>query len=342
MQQLVQGEGSIKRAAEILIKAGHRSLFLIAGKHFFDENDLSFLHGITVKQYTKLGSNVEEEEISIAYSEFQQSDATALLSIGGGSVMDLGKAIIYSATKASAPIPFFIAAPTTSGSGSEATAFAVVYKKGKKESLVNDSLLPVVVILDPELTYSLSSYQTAVSGMDALSQAIESYWNRNATGESKQFAEKAINLWKKYFLTAVKNGNDAEARKGMQDAAYYAGKAINITRTTGPHALSYFLTAKFNVPHGQAVSLFLPAFFIYNLPGKELCSLLGVKDAVEASTWIKDIMKQAGMATSLAALGINKKEILNDLLGEVNEERFANNPAAFDRSKLYALLDEQI
>lgn len=256
--------------------------------------------------------------------------------------MDLAKGIIYQLVQTLAPVPFFIAAPTTAGSGSEATAFAVVYKGKKKFSLVHLSLLPEIVILDPVLTYSLPAYQTAVTGMDAFAQAIESYWSRDATTESKEYAAKAITLCNKHLLNVVKNGNDETGRREMLEAANFAGKAINITRTTGPHALSYFLTANYNVPHGQAVALFLPLFFIYNSPGSDLCSLIGAIEYTEASQLVEQLMKEAGLATTLAELGIRYENVSEALLDEVNEERFANNPVAFDREKLKLLLTEHI
>lgn len=341
MQHLIQGEGSIKTIGEVITKVGHQSVFIITGKHFLKEHELDFLEGLNVHHFIKDGSNVEEEEMKLAFDTFKKSDSGVILAIGGGSVMDMAKAIIYRCTELSATIPLFMVAPSTAGSGSEATHFAVVYKNKKKESLVHSALLPQIVVLDPYLTYSLPAYQTAVSGMDALSQAIESFWNKNATAESKGYATKAINLWKRSFLSAVKEGNNT-AREKMLEAAYYAGKAINITRTTGPHALSYYLTANFNIAHGQAVSLFLPAFFSYNQPNEELYSLLGVRDANDAAKWMRQMMNEAGLATTLKELGIDKQTILDELLSEVNEERFANNPSVFDREKLKILLNEHI
>lgn len=129
-----------------------------------------------------------------------------------------------------------------------------------------------------------------------------------------------------------------EDREKMLLAAHKAGNAINITRTTGPHALSYFLTANHSVPHGQAVALFLPLFFIYNNPGNELCSLLGVSDPFAAKEMIRQAMQDAGLKITLAELGINKRAIIDVLLDEVNEERFANNPVAFDRGGLKELI----
>jgi alcohol dehydrogenase class IV len=341
MQKLVQGENSLKQVAAEIKAAGYESVFLVTGKHFLQSANLDFLDEIKVNHFIKSGTNVEEEEISKAIKEFAQDPSQAVLAIGGGSVLDIAKAVIHHCIETLLPVPFFAAAPTTAGSGSEATHFAVVYKQGKKISLVHPDLMPKLVFLDPALTYSLSSYQTAVSGIDVFAQAVESYWNKNVSEESKQFAVDSISTWKEYFVKAVTDP-DPVAREKMLLAAYLAGKAINITRTTGPHALSYYLTVNHGVPHGQAVALFLPVFFFYNEPSAELYSLLGVNDAEGAKDFIRQKMKETGLATSFAELGLDKDKLMEGLLDEVNEERFANNPSSFDREKLKALIKEHL
>lgn len=336
MQKLVTGEHCLREAAVQIRKEGYGHVFLITGKHLATQLPAGLLQGLEVYHYIKDGENVKEEEIEKAYSLFKSIPHQAIVAIGGGSVIDLGKGLIYHCLGHSSIVPFYIAAPTTAGSGSEATPFAVIYRRGKKVSLVHDFLLPQSVLLDPLLLNSLSAQQVAVSGMDALSQAIESSWNRNANQESEEYAVKAITIWTRFFFPALKQERGARAQ--LQLAAYYAGKAIAITRTTGPHALSYYLTSNHGVPHGHAVALFLPLFFLYNQPSKELCGLLGTNDAQGAFDCIRSIMKQAGLAATLAELNIDKAEIADALLNEVNEERFANNPAPFDREKLKKLI----
>lgn len=335
-QRLIQGEDSIKQLAAA-IKERHSAVFLITGKHFQLADHPDLFKALSVTPYIRSGSNVEEEEVEKAFNEFSNNTIQAIVAIGGGSVIDLAKAVIYRCIQLGLAVPYFIAVPTTAGSGSEATHFAVIYRDKKKYSLAHPGLSPQLVILDPVLTYSLSSYQTAVSGMDAFSQAVESFWNVNATHESKQYAVESILLWKDSFSDAVKNPNPVN-RKEMLMASHLAGKAINITRTTGPHALSYYLTIHHDIPHGQAVALFLPIFFLYNAPFKELCALLKVESETEAKKMIQQTMKQAGLATSFSELGLKKEDIIEDLPDEVNEERFANNPAPFDREKLKQLI----
>jgi len=335
------GTGCIGQLAAAILQKGYNRVFLITGKHWDAMMNPSVFGDITVTHILKKGINVNQAEIDEVYGAYIAAAYPAIVAIGGGSVIDLAKGIIYRHVERKNQPAFFAAAPTTAGSGSEATHFAVVYRGTKKESLVHDALLPSLVILDAALTASLPAKLTAISGMDALSQAIESYWNKNATETSRQFARESIELWREHFMTTVK-APTAAAREGMLRAAHLAGKAINITRTTGPHALSYYLTANYNVPHGQAVALFLPLFIRYNEADKELCDLLGVNNFMDAALYIEFEMKQAGLATRLKELQINKAVVTGPLLDEVNEERFANNPATFDREKLTSFIDQYL
>jgi alcohol dehydrogenase class IV len=341
MQKLIQGKGSVLLVRSEALPAGVKKVFLIAGDHFFRHYSLGFLKGLEVISFLKSGPNVNGLEIEKAYAAFSAVNAEAIVAIGGGSVIDLGKSILYRCIENKKKLPAFVAVPTTAGSGSEATQFAVVYEGQKKVSWVNEQLLPGVAVLDPELTYSLSSYQTAVSGMDLLAQAIESWWSVSSDDASKLFASAAILLWMQYFLDAVNNPTEA-SREKIQFAAHQAGKAINITRTTGPHALSYYLTAVHQVPHGQAVSLFLPVFFLYNQPQQELCNLLKVKNEIAAMEFIQSAMKSAGLAITLLELGINKEAVMNDMLESVNTERFGNNPRPFDKTALKELITKYL
>ena len=337
MQKIIKGQGTIMQAGELLAENGYATIFLITGRHYQLTDEFENLKDGVVDHYVKSGPNVEETQVEIAYQHFLKEPSAAIVAIGGGSVMDLAKAIIYKQVQGNQEIPFFLAAPTTAGSGSEATQFAVIYKDKKKLSLEHTALLPQIVILDHGLLNSLSPYQSAVSGMDVLCQSIEALWNKNVTEDARQYATESIKLWNESFLPGVKKTNPAAVEK-MLMASHLAGKAISITRSTGPHAMSYYLTSHHGVPHGHAVALFLPLFFIYNQPSPEICSTIGAENPDEAKEIVQQIMKQAGLAITLAELGIDKTEIADRLVDEVNEDRFSNNPVAFNRAGLIELI----
>ena len=200
--------------------------------------------------------------------------------IGGGSVIDFAKLVNIGLHNDQVFTNFpnhinevekgnkFIAIPTTSGSGTEATHFAVLYHNLKEFSISHKFLYPDVVFLDSTLTYSINSYQTAISGIDAFCQAIESYWSINSTEESLKYSLSSLKLILKFLHKAV-NNNCRISKKNMIYASYLAGKAINISKTTGAHALSYFLTTNYNIPHGQAVALTIAEWYSYNINNKE-------------------------------------------------------------------------
>lgn len=337
MQEVLEGFKRIEEAATLIASGNGKRVFLVTGLHYESAGRNLLDKKIPFTPYLKKGVNVNEDEAHQALLAFKESGADTILAIGGGSVIDLAKTIIYQSVKKNEKKPLFIVAPTTAGSGTEATHFAVMYQEKKKLSLVHPMLLPDLVILDPELSYSLSSKQTAVSGIDVLCQAIESYWSKRANEESKEFSTASIILWKKYYHTAIYD-RDNESREGMLKAAHLAGKAINITRTTGPHALSYYLTAHHAVPHGQAVALFLPVFCLYNPMHFDLLNILGENNHAIAATTIREWMQWAKLAIRFDQLGLDKHAIIDPLLDEINQERFENNPVAFNREYLREII----
>ena len=247
-----------------------------------------------------------------------------------------------------------VAIPTTSGSGSEATKFAVIYIDQVKFSLSHEYLLPSYAIVDPELTYSLPAKSAAASGMDALSQAVESFWSVRSTEESRELAEKAI----KMILNALERSLDGalHAKGQMALAAHLAGKAINMTTTTAPHALSYYLTTYFKIPHGHAVALILGEMLVINAQPttdnlspelnyvqylvqiKTLFLLMGGDCAQACRDQWYNLMRNIGLETSLFQAGGVTREDLSPIVDSVNMERLQNNPVRLSADDLHALL----
>jgi len=299
-----------------------------------------------------------------------ENDCDLVIAVGGGSVIDTAKLINIFSAQSREPIEYLmknrkvdkngkplIAVPTTAGSGSEATHFAVVYVNGVKYSLAHDFLLPTYAIIDPKLAMSMPKNIAANSGMDAFCQAIESYWSINSTEESKSYSERAIKLVLENFVESV-NSPSLNSRKAMMQAANLAGKAINIAKTTAPHALSYDITSRFGVPHGQAVALTVGSILEYNAEVTDedcndergvsyvvntlhgLCSLLGCFNHNEVRRMIEDIIKNVGLETELETLGISE-ERLNEIVDNVNYERLKNNPRNLsDKDILKTLLSD--
>lgn len=183
--------------------------------------------------------------------------STEITSIGGGSTIDIGK---YVAWKLNIP---HTAIPTTAGTGSEVTKFAVFIKDGKKISFEDNELIPDNYNLEPERVVSLPKYQTASTGLDALSQAIESFWSPISTEESRLYSVRAVRLVMASLWFSYNDLENELFRSMMLEAANYSGKAINITRTSICHAISYPLTIHYDLPHGIACAYTLSFFMKY-------------------------------------------------------------------------------
>ncbi|MFX1255629.1 MAG: phosphonoacetaldehyde reductase, partial [Promethearchaeota archaeon] len=266
----IQKFTKIKKIAEPLIVAGKNSFEASGAKILFER---AFEKKLTLfKDFT---SNPTIVEINRGINEFENNSCDAVIAVGGGSSLDIGKSIALLSQQEKPSIDYvtkrrsisqtrvpLCLVPTTAGTGSETTQFSVVYINKSKYSLDHPSLLPDFAILYPKLTFSLSSQLTAITGSDALAQAMEAYWNINSNTTSDSFATKALELILNNLKQAV--NNEPRARKEMLRGSNLAGKAINITRTTAPHAISYFLTSYYTIPHGQAVVVTLPSFLEFN------------------------------------------------------------------------------
>lgn len=350
-----------------------RRVFLVTGRKSYEESkskqrlDLLLKNFITTR-FQVCQSNPRLENILKGAKIFGSFRPDLIMAIGGGSVQDTAKLlsiipdqletaneIIMGRIKPKPRSIAFVSIPTTSGSGSEATHFAVVYKDEIKYSVASEYLIPDYVILDPTLTWSMPPYITAVTGMDALSQAIESYWAVGATKESKLFAHEALSTILPVFPEVVMKPNP-DSRYKMLMGAHLAGKAINISKTTAPHAMSYIISTLYNIPHGQAVALTLPYFFEYNLNTSgnynrginetiisdiraNLCKLFDCKDVSEGKRKLIRLIKNSGLKTNISELGDCDRRYFSKIIDGVNTERLINNPKTITKQNLNILLE---
>lgn len=283
--------------------------------------------------YTAIEPNPTREQVADAQRALGGKSPAYIVAIGGGSVLDFAKAWRHY-EGSSAPL---IAVPTTAGTGSEATQFAVIYINGSKVSLDSPELLPEVAIIDSALTEAAPRSLKASCAMDAYCQAIESYWARAATEESRAYALEAIALCRECLVAAV-NSTEAYANEQLARASHMAGKAINISRTTAAHALSYRITSQYGVPHGHAVALSIAGLFEKNMTAipdlPRLLAAMGI-EADGVREHFDKLMHAVGLAASTAALGITNVEELADA---VNPQRLANNPILLSRDDLVEIL----
>ncbi len=291
--------------------------------------------------------NPQYKSILKALHLFKTNNCDAIISIGGGSAIDIAKCVklflpmnenedyltqkhVYINLK-------HISIPTTAGTGSESTRFSVFYKNDVKQSIASDMILPDVALLDESFLKTLPLKQKVATMFDALSQAIESMWSINSTLQSAEYSKKAIALILHNY-EAYLDGED-NCLKEMMIASNFAGKAINITQTTAAHAMGYKITTHFGIPHGHAVALVMP--FVWKYLDKncaktfdkrgfkhlrktldELNDLFGATNTNEAIKIFVNIMQKYQMIRPLDA----KDNELDQFAKSVNLTRLKNYP----------------
>jgi alcohol dehydrogenase class IV len=330
---------------KVLLVTGKKSFFSSGCKSVIDKIDSN----IDFIRFFEFDENPNISDLKKGIQLFNDKQCDSLIAIGGGSVMDMGKLIsllpfrplqdissIDNYAKSNKRTVPLMCIPTTAGSGSEATHFSVLYSGGVKYSISNPTLIPDICILNPKYSYTTSSHQRAISGLDALSQGIESFWAKNSTEESRQYSKEAVSLiWNNLYDSVESNSFDAH--KNVFKGAHLAGKAINISKTTAPHALSYYFTEKHNIKHGQAVALTLPRVYYLNrlqaLKSNDkkiqnifvqLDKILEIKN--NPSYVIEKFIKKLNIEIDFLKLGIDLKNELEIIKLMVNFDRFENNP----------------
>ena len=326
------GENSIKNLNQILKIEKVKSALVFTGKKSF-ENIKPFVEkefkGIKVKYYNDFSSNPKEEEVKSAIRNIK-NNFDIIIAIGGGSVLDFAKSYrYYSKIKSK-----LVAIPTTFGTGAEATQFVVIYVKGVKTSLDNPDILPEYAIIDSQFAKFNSKYLKTTTAMDTYSQAIESFWAVRGNDLSRNYAKSAIELCKKYIVDYV-NSNNSDVAQKMALASHLAGMAINISRTTASHALSYKITSDYNIPHGHAVSLTIAKLFEINLKNGKF-DVLKELICENPREYFKELFKAIDLEVDFKKLGIND---ITGIAENVNIERLSNNPVKLSKDDILNLLD---
>lgn len=346
-----------------LLQQGAKKIFLVCGSsfRFLDLNtyfvDLEARLGIKVVRFGDFAPNPIYDSVVMGVEVFRKEKCDLVFAVGGGSAMDVAKCVKLFATMQDTVnyleqeivpnnIPLAVV-PTTAGTGSEATRYAVIYYQGEKQSVTNESCIPGRVFFDTSVLKYLPEYQRKATMLDALCHALESFWSVNSTGESKTYAAEAIRMVLKSKDAYL--ANEPEGNEEMLRASYLAGKAINITQTTAGHAMSYKITTLYGIAHGHAAALCVSKLWPYMLNHQEQCSdgrgqnylnemfaelarVMGCEMAEDAVELFASILKELDMNVPRA------KETDFEILSQsVNVERLKNNPVSLDKDDINEL-----
>ncbi len=350
---------------DILDKHATRSILWVCTNSFRKQDLYTQMQEIVrdyeVTEFSDFEPNPKYESVCAGVALFREKKADFIIATGGGSALDVAKCIkLFSGMndavcyleqplmEVNVPI---LAVPTTAGTGSEATRFAVIYYNGVKQSVSHESCIPEYVILEPKLLKTLPDYQKKVTMFDALGHAIESFWSVHSTEESREYAKEAIRLVmdnEEGYLAGTEEGH-----ANMMLAANIAGKAINITQTTAGHAMSYKLTSMYGIAHGHAVALCIAKLWPYMLNHMQNCvdsrgeDFLGAifdeiaqcmnADSPEEATATFVRMMQR---SALQAPNMQSEQELQILCDSVNVGRLKNNPVLLEKQDIHAIYQE--
>jgi alcohol dehydrogenase class IV len=309
--------------------------------------------GVRIIRFSEFAPNPVYESVVEGVRVFRQENCDSVIAVGGGSAMDVAKCIkLYSNMAGDGKngeflqqqiipneIPF-LAMPTTSGTGSEATRYAVIYFDGKKQSISDYSCIPGNVLMDASVLKTLPEYQKKATMMDALCHAIESFWSVNSTDESKEYSRAAIQSVIQHMDGYLANTDTGNA--GMLLAANTAGKAINITQTTAGHAMCYKITSLFGCAHGHAAALCDRVLFPWMMKNTDKCidprgkeylkrtldeigQAMGCDDAETGAKKLGEIFNRLNLEVPTAT-----KSQFDELKTSVNPVRLKNHPIALD------------
>ncbi len=286
-----------------------------------------------------------------------------ILAIGGGSVLDLAKAVANLDPTSELPAAVtenrlatrtarLVLVPTTAGTGSELTRFATIWDGPVKRSLDGPGLRADLALIDPELAGSAPLPVAVAAAADALCQAIESSWAVAGTEQSRQWAEQAYQVLVPAVAAGCARGSltDPALREALAWGAALAGTAIDISRTTAAHALSYPLTGRLGIPHGAAVALQLPGLIEHNRPAGPSDWLTDLVDRLQDQCRQQAGTELAGLLRRLLTLGgfpSSPAELtraggwLQDCLALLDSPRMRNNPRRLTRADLLRLLADR-
>ena len=348
-----------------------KKIFVLCGKKSFANSGAEtlfkkLLHKKEIKLFYKNSEIPILEELIVIINEIKNFKPDLILAVGGGTVIDYAKIanivdvrsdledlIVNYSYPFKGKYSHLAVIPTTAGSGAEATSNAVIYVNGVKHSFESELLIPDNFFLIPEFLISAPNKIKASAGFDTIAQALESLVSKKSNAQSVDYASKSLKISINSYISFLNDPNYKNASE-MSISSNLAGKAINISKTTAPHAASYPFTSLFNISHGHAVALFFESFFKFNFNNLDksdtsfdlqkrfelIFNLFDVKNINDFSSKIKLIKKKAKLEDNLHTLNINIKQSSEKIIKGINLLRLGNNPVKINGVDIFKIISK--
>lgn len=372
--RLMVGENTIDAFPQAAAEIGSKAM-LVTGKHSmkasgYTERVIRSLKtaGIDVVLFDEVRSNPKRETINSGGETARREKVDMVIGLGGGSALDTAKGIavlgVYDndiwdfveGKEIDTPILPIIGIPSTAGTGSEVTKYAVISddSAGLKEGFASDRIFSTIAVIDPGLMSTVPADLTAKAGGDALAQAVEAYLTKLAHPYSDMYAIESIRLCASYLKKAVENGSDLEARAAMGYASALAGIAISWVDVVIGHHVSEAVGALYHTHHGETAALLLPYAMKFNFDGTkqrlgEIAALLGVdttgmsieKAAQSGIDAVSGLLRSIGIPSGLGDIGVKPDSIppMLDILDNRTGDLKAGNYAEISRESMKMFIE---
>jgi len=322
--------------------------------------------GIAVEVFSDVPGNPNVQDMLPAYKAAQKLNATHVVGLGGGSVIDTAKAVgillahpgmdwedlQWGRVKVDRPAFPVIAIPTTAGTGSEVTKVTVIGDHtGFKKGFLHPYVFTRAAIIDGSLSLSLPPKLTAATGMDALVHAIEAYTGKRANPMTDLFALGAMRSIVKWLPEATRNGGNLAARQAMGEAAAMAGIAFDQSGLALAHAIGGPLTATYHLHHGLGIASLLPATLEFNAPAisnerwsglQAALSLHETSNPSSLADWARKFISDLGLPVQLSEVGLRKEDIPEIAVGTTRMAMYTNNIRSASVEEIITLLEKNM
>ena len=368
--QIVLGRRNLKEELKTLfMEKSWKRVFLVAGKSFlrlpigqdleeiFSDLDLRTYH------FSAFQANPLLEDVEKGIEAFSAFQGDVILAVGGGSALDTAKCIklfsglskdkSYLEQEYTENGILLLTHPTTAGTGSESTPYAVIYKAGEKCSVEHESIYPRYRIEDARSLKTLPLFQKKATLLDALSHAMEAIWSKYSNEDSRSYGKEAISLILKHYKAYLMQDSEAKPRvvaeaesEAIAEASNLAGKAIAVTRTTAGHALSYKLGSLYQLPHGLATAVVNRSLYPFMCKEKNRMkafeNLLFLAKCFQGKTEEEGVRRYQAFLEELEILpNLHAgEEDLESLVNSVNVERLSNHPISLTKEDIRLLYQE--